>query len=275
MVDGTDWIGSLGTAGGWAVAWQGLAVCGGIGALTWLASLRYRDVSLVDRVWGLSIVGAGWAYLAALPAVGLRGVVMLLLATIWALRLSLYITRRSWGQPEDRRYQAIRARNEPGFALKSFYLVFGLQAVLAWIVSAPLLAGLAGLRDWTPLDAVGAALALFGLCFEAVADAQMARFKADPARHGRVMDRGLWRYSRHPNYFGECCVWWGLWLMALSAGGGWSIVSPLLMTLLLLKVSGVSLLEQDMHARHPAYRDYAARTNAFVPGPPKRSRAGA
>ncbi|MFG5411174.1 DUF1295 domain-containing protein [Piscinibacter sakaiensis] len=111
--------------------------------------------------------------------------------------------------------------------------------------------------------------------FEAVADAQMARFRADPACRGQVMDRGLWRYSRHPNYFGECCVWWGLGLVGLASGGGaWCLASPLLMTVLLLKVSGVSLLEKDLVERRPAYRDYVARTNAFVPGPPRRQEAG-
>ena len=113
----------------------------------------------------------------------------------------------------------------------------------------------------------------FGIGFEAIADAQMSRFKADPSHRGRVMDRGLWRYSRHPNYFGEACVWWGMWLMALGAaglGGAWSVVSPLLMTWLLLRVSGVRLLEADIGHRRPAYRDYIARTNAFVPGPVRR-----
>jgi steroid 5-alpha reductase family enzyme len=142
--------------------------------------------------------------------------------------------------------------------------------VLAWLVSAPFLFGFASAAPFGPLDALGAALAAFGIVFEAVGDAQMARFKADPANRGRVMDRGLWRYTRHPNYFGECCVWWGLFLMALAAGGVWSIGSPLLMTVRLLKVSGVSLLEKGLVERRPGYREYVQRTNAFVPGPPRR-----
>lgn len=267
------WIGGIGAAGGWPVALSGLGASAIVGFVTWLASLAYRDASLVDRVWSLAILAAAAAYALALPALPPRGACMLALAGLWAARLALYITWRNWGEPEDRRYQAIRARNEPHFGLKSLYLVFGLQAVLAWVVSAPLLAGLAGARPWSVLDGVGLALAAFGLLFEALADWQMARFRADPAQHGRVMDRGLWRYSRHPNYFGECCVWWGLWLMALAAGGGWSIVSPLLMTLLLLKVSGVTLLEQDIGERRPAYRDYVRRTPAFLPGRPRRAAA--
>ncbi|HEU4459405.1 MAG TPA: DUF1295 domain-containing protein [Methylibium sp.] len=259
--------------GGWAVALHGLAFAAAIGFATWVASLVRRDVSLVDRVWSVCIAGAGFAYAAALPATGPRAGWMLGLVALWSLRLALYITVRNWGHGEDRRYQAIRARNQPGFAFKSLYLVFALQAVLAWIVSAPLLVGAASVEPWTGLDTAGAALAAFGIAFEAIADEQMRRFKADAANKGRVMDGGLWAWSRHPNYFGEFCVWWGMGLMALAAGGGWSLVSPLLMSVLLLKVSGVSLLEKDMSERRPAYRDYIARTSAFFPRPPKQGSA--
>jgi steroid 5-alpha reductase family enzyme len=192
---------------------------------------------------------------------------------VWALRLSLFITMRNWGHGEDRRYQEIRARNEPNFALKSLYLIFALQAVLAWTVSSPFLVGMAADTPLSWLDVIGIVIAAFGIVFEAVGDAQMSRFKADPANKGQVMDRGVWRFTRHPNYFGETCVWWGLWLTALAGAGwagAWSIVSPILMTVLLLKVSGVSLLEKDIGERRPAYRDYIARTNAFIPGWPRR-----
>jgi steroid 5-alpha reductase family enzyme len=251
----------------------GLAWIVALALLTWVASVVRRDVSLVDRAWALFIAGAAAVYFTRLPAPGARGAWMVALGLAWALRLSLYITARNWGHGEDRRYREIRARHEPNFAFKSLYLVFALQAVLAWIVSAPFLAGMAGARPLGWLDAVGLALAAFGIVFEAVGDRQMARFKADPGNDGTVMDRGLWRYTRHPNYFGEVCVWWGLWLAALAgagAAGAWSIVSPLLMTVLLLKVSGVSLLEKDIGERRPAYRDYVARTNAFFPGRPRR-----
>lgn len=244
-----------------------------LAVLTWIASVARHDASLVDRVWGPMIVATGGAMAWQLGASDARTLTMLVIAGLWALRLAGYITWRNWGHGEDRRYQAIRARNQPGFAFKSLYLVFGLQAVLAWIVALPFLAAALGMlgneHDWMWLDGVGVALAVFGLVFEAVADGQMAAFKADPAHQGQVMDRGLWRYSRHPNYFGETCVWWGLGLMALAAGGWWALLSPVLMTVLLLKVSGVSLLEKDMHERRPGYREYVARTNAFLPGPPK------
>jgi steroid 5-alpha reductase family enzyme len=142
----------------------------------------------------------------------------------------------------------------------------------------PTLAALVGDRPFGPLDLAGLAIAFVGFLFEAIGDAQMALFKAEPRNEGRVMDRGLWRYTRHPNYFGEACVWWGVWLVACGAGGlaaAWTVVSPLLMTTLLLKVSGVALLEKDIGERRPAYRDYVARTNAFVPGPVRRSKDAA
>lgn len=255
------------------IALGGLALIAMLGVLTWVASLVQSDVSLVDRVWPICIVGAGAAYFALLPAPGTRGGWVLALGIAWALRLSIYISARNWGHGEDRRYQEIRARNQPHFAVKSLYLVFALQAVLAWVVSAPFFVAMAGTRSLGALDVVGLALVAFGILFEAVGDAQMSRFKADPANKGAVMDQGLWRYTRHPNYFGETCVWWGFWLVALGAaglGGAWSVVSPILMTVLLLKVSGVSLLEKDIGERRPAYRDYIARTNAFFPGPPRR-----
>ncbi len=221
-------------------------------------------------MWSLLIAVPLVAYAAMLPWAGPRMTVMALVLAVWALRLAGYVSWRNWGHGEDRRYQAIRARNEPNFALKSLYLIFVLQALLAWLVSLPLLATLAHPREWSLLDTIGAALAILGLVFEAIGDQQLARFKADAANRGQVMDRGLWRYTRHPNYFGEFCVWWGFFVMALPAGG-WSVVSPIVMSLLLLKVSGVGLLEKDIGARRPAYRDYIARTPAFFPGPPRQS----
>ena len=258
------------------VALAGLALIAVLVFLTWLASLRQHDVSLVDRAWPVLIAGAGLVYFALLPAPGWRAACMAALAAAWGARLCLYITLRNWGHGEDRRYQEIRARNQPNFSVKSLYLVFGLQALLAWTVSAPLFAGMAAGTPLNWFDAVGAAITVFGIGFEAIGDAQMSRFKSDPAHTGLVMDRGLWRYSRHPNYFGEACVWWGLWLVAVAGAGGsaaWSVVSPVLMTVLLLKVSGVRLLEKDLAERRPAYRDYIARTNAFVPGPPRGNSA--
>jgi steroid 5-alpha reductase family enzyme len=247
------------------------ALCGfgailALAFVTWLVSLIKRDVSIVDSVWSLLILLAAVVYAETLPASAPRAAWVLALTLLWAWRLAGYITWRNWGEPEDHRYRAIRARNQPHYEFKSLYLVFGLQGVLAAIVSLPLLAALASSRPPNWIDALGLALFTFGFVFETVGDWQLARFKADAAHRGRVMDRGLWRYTRHPNYFGEFCVWWGLYLVALAAGGWWTIVSPLLMSVLLLKVSGVTLLEKDIGERRPAYGDYIARTNAFFPG---------
>lgn len=238
-------------------------------AVTWLASYIKHDVSIVDSVWSLLILLAAVVYALTLPDTGPRATWVLALAALWALRLAAHITWRGWGEPEDRRYQAIRARNQPHFEWKSFYLVFVLQAVLAWIVSLSLLAALTGASSWGSLDTVGVCVVLLGFVFETLGDLQLARFKADAANHGRVMNTGLWRHTRHPNYFGDFCVWWGFFLIALSAGGWWAIVSPLLMSVLLMKVSGVTLLEQDIAERRPGYRDYVERTPAFFPGWPK------
>ena len=253
-----------------AAAIDGLVVALLIALVAWIASLLRRDVSLVDRAWSIMIWAAGAAYGWALwTAIGPRYLVMIGLGAVWAIRLAAYVSWRNWGHGEDRRYQAIRARNEPNFAVKSLYLIFGLQAVLAWLVSTPFLVAAAQPTPWNWLDAVGIALVVFGIAFETIGDQQLASFKADPANAGQVMDRGVWRYSRHPNYFGECCIWWGLFGMSLATGMWWGIVSPIVMTALLLKVSGVALLEKDIGERRPEYRDYIRRTNAFLPGPPR------
>ncbi|MDA8457129.1 DUF1295 domain-containing protein [Acidovorax sp. GBBC 3334] len=259
----------------WQAALGGLAWALGIAVATWAVSWVRRDASLVDRLWAIMVSGAGVVYAALLPGAAARepSLVLLGIALAWAIRLSTFITVRNWGHGEDHRYRAIRERNQPHFERKSLYLVFGLQAVLAWVVSAPLFAAFASPdpRGWVAA-LPGLLLAAGGLVFEAVADAQMSRFKNQPDHRGRVMDRGLWRYTRHPNYFGEACVWWGLWLGAMGTAGSaaaWSVVSPLLMTFLLLRVSGVALLEKSMPERRPAYREYQQRTSAFIPWPPR------
>lgn len=254
----------------------GLSIAVAIALPTWLVSLTRRDASLADRVWSAFIAAPAAFYVVSLGG-DARAQVMLAITLAWALRLGVHVTVRNWGHGEDPRYQAIRARNQPGFGLKSLWLVCLLQAVLGWVVSWPMLAASGGGRSvWSAWDTVGATLAGGGLLIETIADAQLSRFRRAPGHRDRVLDSGLWRYSRHPNYFGESCVWWGLGLMAVSAGGptaAWCLASPVLMTVLLLKVSGVALLEQDIGQRRPAYRDYIARTSAFIPWPPKRSGA--
>ena len=250
----------------------GVILTAGVGV--WLISLLKRDVSIVDSLWPLMFLFAALTFYLTLTDTGPRAALLLVLVAIWALRLFAYITWRNWGEEEDRRYQQIRANNQPNFELKSLPIVFVLQGLIAWIVALPLLIAIGGAAPLGALDYLGLALWGIGMLFEAGGDFQLARFKADPANRGKVMDRGLWRYTRHPNYFGNACIWWGFGLMAVAAGAWWALLSPVLMTFLLLKVSGVSLLEQDIGERRPAYADYIARTSAFVPLPPKRSGLG-
>ena len=240
--------------------------------VTWILSLLLNDVSIVDSVWPLLILTGTLTYVFRSPQSGPRAMVVLALVALWGLRLSAHITWRHWGEPEDSRYQAIRARNEPYFRWKSLVLVFGLQAVLALIVSLATLGAINNTRSWHWIDTVAVSIIVAGGIFEAVADWQLARFKSAAANKGQVMDRGLWRLSRHPNYFGEFCVWWGFYLLTLSTHSWWAIASPVLMSILLLKVSGVGLQEQTITERRPNYRDYVARTNAFFPGRKKRTR---
>ena len=251
----------------------GLLVASSLAIPTWALSLKLRDASLADRIWS-ALVAAPVLVGARVSGVALdlRGALMLGLLLLWALRLAAYIGMRNWGAGEDRRYRAMRARHEPHFGIKSLYLVFGLQALLAWIVGWPMLAVLQHPAPFTWLDLVGLVLGSGGLTIEAVADAQLARFLRERRDAGAVMSRGLWSWSRHPNYFGEACIWWGFGLTALGAGGlslAWTLISPLMMTALLLKVSGVALLERDIAERRPGYRAYAARTSAFIPWPPR------
>ena len=249
-----------------------LALIAGLAFATWLISLWRRDVSIVDGMWPVFIGSAGvlYATLATLAwNQSVMAVAALALLVVWAARLCIHISVRNHGQPEDRRYQQIRANNQPNFEFKSLYIVFGLQAALAWIVALPFMAIVRAAGDVAVLGWLGLLIAVFGIAFEAIADWQLQRFKAG-GNQGRVLDTGLWRYSRHPNYFGECCAWWGFGLVALSAGAWWALASPLLMTVLLLKVSGVTLLEKDIGERRPEYAGYVRNVNAFLPGRPRR-----
>jgi len=250
-----------------------LALILGVGVVAWAVSVAIRNVAFVDSLWSLFFLLAAFVFAASAWPLGARGLLVTVLVAIWALRLSIYITARNWGEPEDYRYQKIRANNEPGFAFKSLYIVFGLQGVLAWFIAMPLLPAIMNPGGIGPIEIVAASLWLVGFVFEAGGDYQLARFKRDASNKGRVLDSGLWRYTRHPNYFGDFCVWWAFYLFAFSAGGWWTLLSPVLMSLLLLKVSGVALLEKTITDRRPEYAAYIRRTNAFFPGVPKSTSA--
>ena len=239
----------------------------------WVLSLLMKDVSIVDRVWGL-----GFVFIAVSTAMVGEGFIgrkalMLSLVCLWGLRLSAYITWRNWGRGEDYRYGAMREFYGKSFPYISLVTVFGIQGVLMWFISMPVQVVMVEPSPdyFTSFDTLGTALWAVGFFFETVGDWQLTRFKKDPASAGKVMDRGLWRYTRHPNYFGDCMQWWGVYLVACSTPeGAWSLLSPVLMTLLLLRVSGVALLERHLHHSRPDYRHYVETTNAFFPGWPGR-----
>ena len=243
----------------------------GAGILAWLVSVAKRNVSFVDSLWSLFFLAAAVVFAVAAAPLSERGVLVLILVGVWALRLSIHISVRNWGEAEDYRYRTIRENNEPGFAWKSLYIVFGLQGALAWFISLPLLPAITAPSPLGWLDAVAALLWCAGFVFEAGGDYQLARFRRRPDSRGKVLNTGLWRYTRHPNYFGDFCIWWSFYLFAVAAGGWWSIASPLLMSLLLLKVSGVAMLEKTIAGRRPEYARYVETTNAFFPGARRRA----
>jgi steroid 5-alpha reductase family enzyme len=239
----------------------------------WLVSLALKNASIVDIFWGAGFAVIALATFALSDGYWTRKVLIVSLATIWGLRLASYIGWRNAGKGEDFRYQAMRKRHGERFAFVSLVTVFALQGVLMWVISLPLqfaqLSPEPAQLTW--LDFLGAALWAIGLSFEAIGDWQLARFKAEPANNGKVMGRGLWAYTRHPNYFGDALLWWGFFLIALATQRGWwTVISPLLMTTLLMKVSGVALLEKTLVRTRPEYRDYVRRTSAFFPLPRKR-----
>jgi steroid 5-alpha reductase family enzyme len=249
-----------------------LAVLAVAVALLWAASLPLRDASIADVFWGLGFVLVAWTSWIVGEATATRVQLLVALITVWGMRLAAFLLWRKWGEHEDRRYAAMRERNAPIFWWSSVFSVFLLQGLLIWFVSLPVQT--AAWRDdrspWTWLDGLGLVLWSTGIFFEGVGDWQLAKFRSNPANNGRVLDRGLWRYTRHPNYFGDFCVWWGVYLIAAAGGAAATIASPAVMSLLLLRVSGVALLERTMAERRPEYAEYKRRVNAFFPGPRRR-----
>lgn len=237
--------------------------------ILWLVSIPLKDVSIIDPAWGPAFVLV--ALVCAIAGTGSTRWLLLALTAAWGLRLGYHLTRRKLADPtEDRRYAAMREREGSRFVAWSLVMIFGFQGLLVVIVSLPLQVAATAHASLTAAVIPGVLVFGVGLAFEAIGDEQLTRFKADPGSKGKVMDRGLWRYTRHPNYFGDFCVWWGLWLVALTAGGTWwTAVGPIVMTILLTRVSGKALLERDMSSRRPGYADYVARTSGFFPLPPK------
>jgi len=241
--------------------------------VTWIVSVIIKNASIVDIVWGLGFVVVAWTVRITVDqGDNSRQWLLVALTSVWGLRLAIYLFIRNHGKGEDYRYRAMRKKLGPRFPLISLYSVYGLQGALMFVVSLPVQLGQA---DRTPkigvIAVVGIALWAVGLFFEAVGDAQLARFKRNPANTGKVMNVGLWRYTRHPNYFGDACVWWGIGLVAAETGSGaWGLIGSLLMTVFLRRVSGVTLLERSLVKRREGYTEYVATTSPFVPRPPKK-----
>jgi steroid 5-alpha reductase family enzyme len=257
-----------------AILLLNLAVVFALTTALWACSVAVRDTSIIDVFWGAGFVVIAWVTYAVADGSPARSVLLAVLTTAWGLRLTIHLARRNLGKGEDFRYRAMRERHGDRWPRRSLWSVFWVQGLLMWVVSLPVQAGQ---LDASPhglvwLDWLGVAAWALGLFFETVGDAQLERFRADPANRGQVMDRGLWSWTRHPNYFGDFCVWWGLYLVALATGSAWwTAVGPLVMSVLLMRVSGARLLEQSIGTRRPGYAAYVQRTSGFFPRPPRRS----
>ena len=249
----------------------------GIFVLFWLMTLKTRDVTPIDSVWALAMVALGWASFVQTGGDPDRKLLLMALCTAWGVRLGFYLLWRWRHHGADRRYQTMFAKAQEhkgwGFNQAAIRLVYAVQAPMLFIVCLPVQLGQI---DATPpisaLGWIGAALAGIGIVFETIGDAQLVAFRRNPANGGKVLRTGLWRYTRHPNYFGDACVWWGLYLIAAESGTGlWALAGPVLLTFTLMKWSGVPTLEGRMKRKKPDYEDYVRRTSGFVPWFPKRA----
>jgi steroid 5-alpha reductase family enzyme len=239
----------------------------------WLISLVFNNVTIVDTLWGLGFVLVAWITFFLADGFPTRKLLIAVLTTLWGLRLAGHLSWRNWGAGEDRRYGSWRKAAGNRFWFFSLFKVFLLQAVFLWVISLALQIGqLAKLPDHlTGLDYLGLVVWLLGFLFESVSDFQLARFKADSRNEGQVMNQGLWAYSRHPNYFGESLVWWGIFLITLATPNSWwTVISPVVITVVLLKMTGIALMEKSIADKRPEYTEYIKRTSAFIPWFPKK-----
>ncbi len=253
------------------VFWVSAVVIAVLMLAVWAISAAIRNAGIVDIFWGFGFVAVAWAGWLVTGGNAARAGLLVAMATVWGLRLTIHLAVRNLGKEEDFRYQAMRQRGGDRFWITSLVRVFALQGAVMWVVSLPLQLGISETeRGWVVLWVVGAVVFLVGFGFEAIGDWQLTRFKADPANAGKVMDRGLWRYTRHPNYFGDATAWWGIGLVAASTPIGIvGLIAPVIMTLLLMRVSGVPLLERSLRKNRPEYRKYIERTSPFIPRRPK------
>jgi steroid 5-alpha reductase family enzyme len=256
----------------WSVYFIGFGVVMAMLTVVWMVSVKLTNASIVDPFWGLGFVLLATYYYFNAEGDPTRKTVVLLLATVWGLRLSGYLLFRNAGKPEDYRYAQFRKQYGPErYWWFSFFQVFLLQGILLWLISSPLLVAQQGSdRPFGMLDVLGIILWIIGFSFEAGGDYQLSKFKSDVSNKGKVLNTGFWKYTRHPNYFGDACLWWGLTIFAIAAGSYWPILSSVLMTFLLLKVSGVALLEKALKKNKPEYEEYVRRTPSFFPWFPKK-----
>ncbi len=256
----------------WTIYLGGLAILLACMSALWLLSVLLRDASIVDPFWGMTFVISAWYYFSQTPdGDPARKWLLVALVTIWGLRLSIYLLWRNWGQGEDFRYQGFRQKYGPQrYWWVSFFQVFMLQGLLAWIISAPLLGAQIRGGGLGLVDFLAAGVWLIGFIFEAGGDLQLARFKADPAHKGQLLTSGFWRYTRHPNYFGDSACWWAFGLLSLAAGSIFAALGAVIMTALIIRVSGLYRLEASLVKEKPGYADYIRRTSAFIPLPPRK-----
>lgn len=252
--------------------WIGLGLVVAAWTLLWLLSVRLRDVSIVDIAWGPGFVLMAGVGIVLAVDPGQRAWWAACTTALWGVRLGLHLALRSRGGGEDARYAAMREAHGDAFPLRSLVTVFWLQAVLIAVLCAPIWVAVRSSGALGSIGWLGILLFGVGFAFEAVADLQLSRFRREGGKGGRVLDSGLWRYSRHPNYFGEAVLWWGFGLVGVDAGAPWTLFASVAVTILLLKVSGVPLLEEGLKERRPGYTDYVRRTPGFVPWFPKRDR---
>jgi steroid 5-alpha reductase family enzyme len=241
--------------------------------LLWVWSIFIRNVSIIDLFWGFGFVVVNAFYVFQSGGLNARKIVLLVLVTVWGLRLSIYLAWRNIGQGEDVRYQEFRKKYGPDrYWWFSFFQTFLLQGALMMIISLPLLGVSVGPHSSTLnlLDILGIVIWIIGFTFEAGGDYQLARFKQNPGNKGKVLNTGLWKYTRHPNYFGDSAVWWAYALFSIAAGSYWYIIGSIVMTLLIIKVSGVALLENSLKNTKPQYREYIQNTSSFFPWCPKK-----
>ncbi len=253
-----------------------LGIIMGCVVLLWLISIPIKDVSIIDMAFALILLGAASSAYLLGPGVENRKQLIVGLVALWALRITWHLVRRNWGHGEDARYSKLRSwvNNDRAFIWLSLRKVFLLQGIVLWLVSLPIQMAMVystpAQLGWVAF--LGSAICLAGIVIETIADAQLTKFRANPANKGTVLDSGLWRYSRHPNYFGELCVWWGLFIIACeNIVGLVTIVGPLAYTYLVVNVTGQATLDKKLAREKPAYAAYMQSTNGLIPGPRRSS----